>query len=55
MSELIKDMRNKEIKEKALSITRNLLVLKRLPYEEIADPVDLSADDIKALDREKTV
>lgn len=55
MSELIKDMRNKEIKEKALSITRNLLVLNRLPYEEIADPFDLSADDIKALDREKTV
>lgn len=54
-SELIKDMRNKVIKEKELSITRNLLVLNRLPYEEIADPFDLSADDIKALDREKTV
>ena len=54
-SELIKGMRNKAIKEKALSIARNLLVLNGLHYEGIADPVDLSADDIKALDGEKTV
>ena len=53
MSELIKDMRNKAIKKKALSITRSLLVLNRLTYEEIADAVDLSVNDVKALDREE--
>ena len=46
-------MRNKAIKEKALSITRSLLVLNRLTYEEIADAVDLSVNDVKALDREE--
>ena len=55
MSELVKDIRNKAIKEKALSIARNLLVLNRLPYEEIADTVDLSVNDVKALDGEKSV
>lgn len=55
MCKVIEDMKNKAIREKALSITRNLLVLNGLLYEGIADDVDLSADDIKALDREKTV
>ena len=40
MCKVIEDMKNKAIRETALSIVRNLLVLNRLPYEEIADAVN---------------
>ena len=53
MCKVIEDMKNKAIREKALSIARKLLVLNRLTYEEIADAVGLSVNDVKALDREK--
>ena len=53
MCKVIEDMKNKAIREKALSIARKLLVLNRLTYEEIADDVGLSVNDVKALDREK--
>lgn len=53
MCKVIEDMKNKAIREKSLSIARKLLVLNRLTYEEIADAVGLSVNDVKALDREK--
>ena len=53
MCKVIEDMKNKAIREKALSIAWKLLVLNRLTYEEIADAVGLSVNDVKALDREK--
>ena len=53
MCKVIEDMKNKAIRENALSIARKLLVLNRLTYEEIADAVDLSVNDVKALDREE--
>lgn len=53
MCKVIEDMKNKAIREKALSIARKLLVLNRLTYEKIADAVGLSVNDVKALDREK--
>ena len=53
MCKVIEDMKNKAIREKALSIARKLLVLNRLTYEEIADAVGLSVNDVKALDREE--
>lgn len=53
MCKVIEDMKNKAIREKALSIARKLLVLNRLTYEEIADAVGLSVNDVKALDRKK--
>ena len=40
MCKVIEDMKNKAIREKALSIARKLLVLNRLTYEEIADAVN---------------
>lgn len=53
MCKVIEDMKNKAIRENALSIARKLLVLNRLTYEEIADAVGLSVNDVKALDREE--
>ena len=55
MCKVIEDMKNKASKEKALSIARKLLVLNRLTYEEIADAVNLSVNDVKVLDREGKV
>ena len=40
MCKVIEEMKNKAIREKALSIARKLLVLNRLTYEEIADAVN---------------
>ena len=39
---------------KAVAVARNLLAIGKLTYEEIAQSVDLTVDEVKSLDSQKT-
>ena len=47
-------MRKETAHEKAVQIAQNMLQWKKLSYEEIAEAVELSVDEIKALDTKKS-
>ena len=58
MCKAMEDMRSETAREtahaKAVAIARNLLAIGKLTYEEIAQSVDLTVDEVKALDSQKT-
>ena len=58
MCKAMEDMRSETAREtahaKAVAVARNLLAIGKLTYEEIAQSVDLTVDEVKALDSQKT-
>ena len=54
MCRAIEEMRKETAHEKAVQIAQNMLQWKKLSYEEIAEAVELSVDEIKALDTKKS-
>ena len=54
MCKAMEDMRSETAHAKAVAVARNLLAIGKLTYEEIAQSVDLTVDEVKALDSQKT-
>lgn len=54
MCRAIEEMRKETAHEKAVQIAQNMLQWKKLSYKEIAEAVELSVDEIKALDTKKS-
>ena len=54
MCRAIEEMRKETAHEKAVQIAQNMLQWKKLSYEEIAEAVELSVDEIKALNTKKS-
>ena len=53
MCKAMEDMRNKAAKEKVVSIARRMLKTGKYTYEDIADVLEISVDEVKALDESK--
>lgn len=57
MCKVMEDMRNEAareaVKENAIKAARSFLALGKLSYEEIANSLGLTVDEIKALDESK--
>lgn len=53
MCKAMEDMRNEAARENSLETARNLLLIRKLTYEEIAQATKLTVDDVKELN-EKT-
>ena len=54
MCKVMEDMRDETARAKAVAVARNLLAIGKLTYEEIARSVDLTVEEVKALDSSKT-
>ena len=58
MCKAMEDMRSETARETAralaIAVARNLLAIGKLTYEEIARSVDLTVDEVKALDNSKS-
>ena len=54
MCKAMDDLRIETARAKAVAIARNLLAIGKLTYEEIARSVDLTVDEVKALDNSKS-
>ena len=54
MCRAIEEMRAETAHEKAVQIAQNMLQWKKLSYEEIAEAVELSVEEVKALDTKKS-
>ena len=53
MCKAMEDMRNEAVKENAIKAARSFLALGKLSYEEIANSLGLTVDEVKALDESK--
>ena len=53
MCKAMEDMRNEAVKENAIKAARSFLALGKLSYEEIANSLGLTVDEVKALDEGK--
>ena len=53
MCKAMEDMRNQATKEKVTSIARRMLKTGKYTYEDIADVLEISVDEVKALDESK--
>lgn len=49
MCKAIEDMRNEAAKEKSISAARKILKAGKFSYEEIAEYLDLTVDEVKEL------
>ena len=54
MCKAMDDLRIETAHAKAVAVARNLLAIGKLTYEEIARSVDLTVDEVKALDNSKS-
>ena len=54
MEDMRTEVRNETARAKAVAVARNLLAIGKLTYEEIARSVDLTVEEVKALDSSKT-
>lgn len=54
MCKMMEDMRNEAAKEKSLSIARRMLATGKLTHEEIASCSDLTVEEVKVLDKDRT-
>ncbi len=53
MCKVMEDMRNEAVKANAIKAARSFLALGKLSYEEIANSLGLTVDEVKALDESK--
>ena len=53
MCKAMEDMRNEAVKANAIKAARSFLALGKLSYEEIANSLGLTVDEVKALDESK--
>ena len=53
MCKAMEDMRNEAVKANAIKAARSFLALRKLSYEEIANSLGLTVDEVKALDESK--
>ena len=53
MCKAMEAMRNEAVKENAITAARSFLALGKLSYEEIANSLGLTVDEVKALDEGK--
>ena len=54
MEDMRTEVRNETARAKAVAVARNLLAIGKLTYEGIARSVDLTVEEVKALDSSKT-
>ena len=54
MCKAMEDMRNQAAKEKVVSIARRMLKTGKYTYEDIADVLEISVDEVKALDESRS-
>ena len=54
MCKAMEDMRNQAARENTLSIARHMLKTGKYTYEDIADVLEISVDEVKALDESQS-
>ena len=54
MCKAMEDMRNQAARENTLSIARRMLKTGKYTYEDIADVLEISVDEVKALDESQS-
>lgn len=54
MCRVMEEMRNQAAREKMVSIARRMLRTGKYTYEDIADVLEISVDEVKALDESRS-
>lgn len=52
--EIAQEAAQKAVREQMIQIARRMLIMGKSDYEEIADLLDLSIEEVKALDESRT-